>query len=114
LKDDNSDNIISCAQTSDHLRGQNAKQSGYSTLVEEMDSNRNYVNPIEPLIAGIAREAQDKFHSSIFFAMEPSDIYALRKIKLTPADHGEHYISASRFNSIINKATEHSQIDFFA
>ena len=80
--------------------------------VEEMDANKNYINPAEPLVAGIAREAQDRFHSSIFFAMEPSEVYALRKLKPTPASHGEHYISATRFNSIINKATEHSQIDF--
>ena len=46
--------------------------------------------------------------------MDPTEVYALRKMKLSPANLGEHYISAQRFNSIIDKATERSQIDFSA
>jgi len=114
LKNEENDDIISYAQTSNHMRRNNADMSGYATLVEEMDANKDYVNPVEPLIAGIAKEARDRFHSSIFFAMEPSEVYALRKLKPTQASHGEHYIPATRFNSIIDKATEHSQIDFIA
>lgn len=113
LQNDDNDEIISCAQTSNHFRSNSSSLCGFSTLIEEMNSNKNYANPMEPLLAGIVREAQNKFHSSITFAIDPKDIRLLSKMKLSSDKLGENFITEKRFNTIIDNAEEHSNINFY-
>lgn len=113
LQSDDSDEIISCAQTSNHLKSDSSNLYGFSTLIEEMDSNKKYANPVEPLLAGIIKEAQNKFHSSITFAMDPKDVHSLPKMRLSSDKLGESFITEKRFNTIIDNANEHSNINFY-
>lgn len=113
LQNDDNDEIISCAQTSNHFKNNSSNLFGFSTLIEEMDSNKNYINPVEPLLAGIIKEAQNKFHSSITFAIDPKDVHSLSKLKLSSDKLGDSFITEKRFDTIIDNANKHSNINFY-
>ena len=46
--------------------------------------------------------------------VNPNDVYALKGLRPTKSPAGDYYFSAKRFNAIIDKATERSQINFEA
>ena len=112
LEDDKTHESISCAQVSRHLRGKYLHQSGYATLIEDMDASKKYINPSEPLIAGLVKEAQDRMDSSIFLATPAHRVHSISNLRMTANKLGEHYILANRFNQVIDKATERSKIEF--
>ncbi|MBQ8635119.1 hypothetical protein IJX73_01165 [bacterium] len=112
LEDDETKDIVSCAQTSRHYRSNNLHQAGFSTLIEDMESSKAYINPSEPLIAGLAKEAQDRSDSSIFLARPIQDVHSISNVRMAANKLGEHYLTERRFNSVIDKACEHSQIEF--
>lgn len=112
LKDDKTQNLIGYALTSRHLRRENADLSGLATVVDEMNANYQYTNSAEPIIAAVAKAAQDRGDASVIIAMRPEDICYIKNIKFSQTKFEEPYLPEKRFNSIIDKATERSQIEF--
>lgn len=113
LQNDANDEIISCAQTSNHLNRNSLRLNGLSTLIDEMNSNKSYANPVEPLLAGIVKEAQNKLHSSVTFAIDPKEVHSLSKFKLSSDRNGDSFISEKRFNTMIDNAEKHSNVNFY-
>lgn len=111
LKVDDTDEVVSCAQVTHHLKPRNSKLAGLSTQIDALDTNMKFINPAEPLIAGVVKKAQERYDSFVVLTIHPEEMYGLKGIKLS--EHkGDSYIPEKRFNSIIDKSSERSQIEF--
>ena len=72
LTDDKTGKVISCAETSNHLRVSSSDISGKYLLVNEFNQNGNYIRPDIPMFAFLAKKAIVKGNSNI--AIGTSDI----------------------------------------
>ncbi len=111
LKDDKTDEVISYAQTSHHLKHKSTRHKGLSTSIDELEGNEHYINALEPMIAGIVKKAQERFDLSVYFNMRSEDVYSLGNLKL-PNENGDIFIREKRFETIINNAIQRSNIKF--
>lgn len=111
LCNDKNGEIVSCAQT-EHRFNVSPENFGTYTLIEALGENKNYVNPVEPLIGYIVKKADDRYDNSVYAAYGFDEKPDLKRIKFSESKLGEAFIPSKRFNSIINKAQEHSSINF--
>lgn len=114
LQNDKTGEVISCAETTHRYRTEPGANYGLYTLIEEMDENSKYINAAEPTLAYIVKRAQDRFDLSVYTAFGEDKIPSLKREKFTENNLGEFYIPHKRFNSMIDKAEEHSQIEYTA
>ena len=63
--------------------------------------------------AGITSESSKTSDERVLFAIRKEDVPSLNSIKLSETDFGELYIPRKRYNSIMQKAQERSQIEYF-
>lgn len=114
LQNDSNEDIISYAQTTRHIRKDGQHNNIRSTQIDEIDAHYGYINSTEPLVAGIAQEAQIRDDDRVVFALRKEDVPQIKAIKLNESEKGELYIPKKRYSSFINKAQERSQIEFYA
>ncbi len=112
LKDNETGEVISCAQTSHHYRTDPAKHPGLSTLIEEFSENPKYINAAEPLLAGITKRAQNRFDETVYTAFNLETLPSLKQAKFSKTKLGEFYIPQRRFDTLINQAEKRSQIEY--
>ena len=112
LQNDKTGEVISCAQTSHHYRPANAQNEGFSTLIEEMNENKKYINASEPLLAYIAKHAAERYDSTVYTAFTTDEIPSLKRAKFTQTKLGEFFIPEKRYYVLIDQAEKHSQIEF--
>lgn len=112
LQNDKTGEVISCAQTSHHYRPANAKNEGFSTLIEEMNENRKYINGAEPMLAYIAKHAEERYDSTVYTAFRLEEVPSLKRAKFTETKLGEFYLPQKRYNVLIDQAEKRSQIEF--
>lgn len=114
LKNGDNGETISYAQTSNHYRESDSEINGLYTKIDEYNTNPNYLNAMEPIIAQIVNEAEDRGSSSVAVSVGEDDVPMLKNIKFNKTKYGEYYIPEKRFESIIDKAQQRSQIKFWA
>ncbi len=112
LQNDKTQEVISCAQISHRYRP-SQKNQGFYSLIEEMNISNNYINGAEPIIAYLAYNAQNRLESSLYSAFHPEEIpIDMKRIKFSEGNKGEWYLPQRRFNTLIDRAQAHSQIEF--
>lgn len=111
LCNDKTGEIVSCAQT-EHRFKTTPENFGTYTLIRALGENKNYINPVEPLIAYIVKTACDRFDNSVYSVYGFDEMPVLKRIKFSESKLGEPFLPSKRFNSVINKAQEHSSINF--
>ena len=114
LQNDKTKEAISYAQTSHHFRPFNAKNEGLSTLIEEMRENTKYTNASEPLLAYIAKRAEERYDHTVYTAFGLDEIPSLKRAKFTETKLGEFFIPEKRYKVLIEQAEKRSQIEFLA
>ncbi len=112
LKDDNTNEVISCAQTSRHYRADNVEYPGYTTLIEEMKNNLKYVNPEEPVFAYLANHAINQYDSSLSIGFYPHNTKSLKHNNFSETKNGDWIIPEQRFLNLIDNASKRNQIEF--
>lgn len=106
LTNDKTGEVISCAQTSNHFRADEGKVSGSYMLLEEVNSNDKYINPIAPMIAFLADKAFNHFDSGIVIGTSELDDKTLKRAKFSRAQNGDWFIPQKRFIDFTDKATK--------
>ena len=104
--------VIAAAMTSHHYRTGNIKFPGYTTLVEELESNKKYLNPSEAVMAYIVSKAFNRFDDSVstaFYTDEPS---SLKNIMFSQTDNGDWIMPKKRYTDFIDRAQKRYSIDF--
>ncbi len=112
LKKMNSKDIMGFVETSRHLRPKNAEQSGFVTQVDKVNLNDRFIYTLMPILAQIAREADEKNDNAIIFAIRQEEIDGAKKMKLPKTKNFEPYIPNKKFDFLIDKADERAQIEF--
>ena len=113
LQDNKTKDVISYAQTTRHIGFDKNKTQIAKTHIDEIEANYSYINASEPLVAGITSESSKTSDERVLFAIRKEDVPSLKSIKLSETDFGELYIPRKRYNSIMQKAQERSQIEYF-
>ena len=112
LKNDKTQEVIACAQTSRHYRTGDAKSTGFSTLIEEMSQNSKYVNGAEPILAFIAHKAEGRFDNCVTTAFDRDVIPTLKNSKFTQLRTGDWYLPEKRYPILIDQAEKRANISF--
>ncbi len=113
MQNDRTMEVISCAQTEHRYGNFNKKNSGLYTLIEEMEENPNYINGMEPLTAGIIKNASARFDESIYTSFRAEEAPYLKRAKFSKTKEGAYYVPQKRFNAILMQAENRSQIDYY-
>lgn len=115
LKNDKTEEVISCAQTSRHFRTGNSKYQGCSTLINEMSENKKYVNGAEPLFAYLAKNASERYDECISTAFDQDEIQSsLKRSKFTQLKTGDWVIPKKRYQTLIEQAEKREDVNFIA
>lgn len=104
LKDDETDEVISCAATSTHLRMNDGKKSGFSLVIDEFAKSSKYLNSSEPMFAFLADKAIKHYNQNIIIGTSECDDETLKKFRFTKTKNGEWYMPERRFSNLINSA----------
>lgn len=104
LKNDSSNEVISCASVSSHLRRTEGKPTGISSVIDDFEGNYRYLNPEEPLLAFLADSAIKTYKQNIIVGSSDFDENALKRNKFSKSKIGEWYIPEQRFAQIIDQA----------
>ncbi len=111
LCNDDNGEVISCAQTQHRYRI-TPQHEGQYTLIKSLGENRNYSNPVVPLIGYIVKTASDRYDKNVFAAYTLDERPVLEKINFTEDKHGETFIPSEKFDSVLNGTKEHFSINF--
>ena len=112
LQDNDTEDVISYAQTTRHIGLDRNKNQIHKTHIDEIEASYSYVNAAEPLVAGITCDSSKTIDERVVFALRKEDVPSLKSIKLSETELGELYIPKKRYNSIMHKAQERSQIEY--
>lgn len=115
LKDDKTQEVIACAQTSRHYREAGTRKTTYTgkyTLIDEMEANKKYINGAEPVLAYIAYNADSQFDNFVSAAFDKDEVTPLRQEKFTQLRTGDWAIPKKRFSVLIDRAKEKEDINF--
>lgn len=115
LKNDKTQEVISCAQTSRHYRTGNAKYQGLSTQIEEMAENNKYANGAEPLFAYLAKNSGEFSDECILTAFDQDEITSsLKRSKFSQLKTGEWVLPKKRYQALIEQAEKREDVNFIA
>lgn len=115
LKNDKTDEVISCAQTSRHYRTGEAKYSGFSTLINEMGENKKYANGAEPIVSYLVKNAGERQDESVSTAFDQDEIQtSLKRSKFTQLKTGEWVLPQKRYQALIEQAEKREDVNFIA
>ena len=112
LKDNETNEVIAAAMTSHHYRTGNIKFPGYTTLVEELENNKKYLNPSEAVMAYIVSKAFDRFDDSVSTAFYNDEPSSLKSIMFSQTDNGDWIMPEKRYMDFIDRAQKRYRIDF--
>ena len=112
MKDDRTDEVISCTKTSRHYRRDNVEFPRLTTLIEELNTNPKYINSAEPMFAFLAQKAFNRFDESLTTASYPENPTILKRAKFTQTKNGDWVLPEKRFNNLIDTAQKRSNIEF--
>lgn len=112
LKDDKTDEVISCAETSHHYRAENVPHPGLSTLIDEMESNGKYVSSQEPLLAYLAYSAMNRFDDSVCVGFYNEDYSRFKRARFSETKNGDWILPDKRYINLIDNAAKRYNIEF--
>lgn len=101
LEDDESGEIIACAQTSQ--RYSQDGNEGYYTILEELQGNPDYVGSLIPMISYVAHSAQLNNHTHISTAFRQEEMPKLRGYEFMP-QNGVWTIPETKLNRVADNA----------
>ena len=112
LQNDKTKEVIACAQTSRHYRTGKSAYNGVSTLINEMNQNRNYINGAEPVLAYLAYNAGERFDKCVTTAFGRDEIPCLKNSKFTQLKTGDWCIPEKRYHILIDQAEKRENVNF--
>lgn len=114
LQNDKTKEVIACAQTSRHYRTGKSAYNGASTLIDEMNQNRNYINGAEPVLAYLAHKAASQFDTCVTTAFDKDEVPCLKNSKFTQLKTGDWCIPEKRYHLLIDQAEKRENVSFLA
>lgn len=112
LKDDKTQEVIACAQTSRHIRPENSTYSGQNTLIEEMSENPKYVDGAKPLIAYIAHRADSEFDNFVSTAFDTDIIPYLKDFNFIQIPTGDWIIPKGQYGILEKHVKNNAEASF--
>lgn len=101
MTDDKTGDVISCAETSNHLRVSNDKISGKYLLINEYNQSGNYIRPDVPMFAFFAQKAASGGNGNIAIGTPNIEESTLKKDGFLQAQNTEWYMPHTRYSGII-------------
>lgn len=101
--------IIACAMTSRHYSPKDGKMRGSYTLIDEMDVNRSYNDPVTPTLACIIEDAKTRKDRNVVTGVEDNFNPKLNKFRY---HKGSWILGQKSFSDILNRAENRSNITF--
>ncbi len=104
MTNDRTGEVISCAETSNHLRVSGDKNTVKYLLINEYNQNGNYIRPDIPMFAFFAKKANATGNSNIAIGTSNIDEKTLKKSGFSQTKNSEWYMPQRRFFDIISLA----------
>lgn len=111
LMTDKTNEIISAAQTSEHY-SRIGKYEGRYTSVDEVEHNKDFIDPMTPTLSHIAKEAMDRFSKHIITAFRTYEAPSLKNSKFTQNKNEVWFLPERRYHILIDTAEKRNQIDY--
>jgi len=104
MTDDRTGEVISCAETSNHIRVSDDKLSGKYLLVNEFNQNGGYIRPDIPMFAFFAQKSFWGRNSNIVMGTSNFEEKTLKRTGFSQAKNGEWFMNNRRYLDIIDFA----------
>ena len=114
LQNDETGEVISCAETSHRYRPVEFSHPGQYTLIEEAQENKKYNNGIEPLFAYVTKKASDKCDENIFTAFNEDSLPGIEKSEFLKTEQGAYFVPEERFHPVLMQDEKKYNIEYLA
>lgn len=111
-RNDNTEEVIACAETSRHYRPDNAEFSGHTTFIEEMSENPKYEKGGLPLLAHIIINANDNNDKCVSTSTYTNADDSLKEAKFTQIITGDWILPKEEYWNSITGAMQNSGINY--
>lgn len=101
--------IIACAMTSRHFSSKEGKIAGSYTLIDEIDVNSSYNDPITPTLACIVEDARSRKDRNVVTGVEDNFNPKLNKFRF---HKGSWILGQRSFSDILDRAENRNNITF--
>ncbi len=112
LKTEDTDEFISSAQVGRHFNLDSDKYLGSNTVIEELESNPEFVNPQLPLLSEIASDAYNDEDEYIFTSFGADEKPEMKKFSFSQTKFNNWIIPQRRYVNLIDKAEKQNQIEY--
>lgn len=112
LQTNDTKEIISAAQTSRHLNRSEGKYEGVNTIIDEYGENPDFVDPSTPILAHIAKTAQDKGDKFVLTAFRTEEAPSFKNASFSKSKHENWILPEKRYVNLIDRAEKRAGIEY--
>ena len=121
LKLDNSSEFVSSSEIGRHYTPNFDecgnilnKHRGTNTVIEELNTNPKFIGGKTPILAKIAKDANDKNDKFIFTSFTTDEIPDMKNYSFSKSKFGNWIMPKNRYENFISRAEKNSSIEYFS
>ncbi len=112
LENNLNNEVVSCAQTSRHVKLYDKDNCGFFTSLDEISGDNFYINPTLPIIGQIIKDSTEHYCASIVSANSEDEGEDLKKYKFSKNKYGDFVLPDKRFSTVEDMAAKRNQIEY--
>ena len=114
LKVDDSDEFASFAKVSRHYSMNGSKYDGFNTVIDQVESNPDFIDAELPLLSEIASEAYNSDDAFILTSFRADNAPYMKKSSFSETKEGNWVIPQRRFVNLIDRAEKINSIEYLS
>ena len=113
LENNENGEVVSCAETSRHIKRYPLIEDGTYTKIQSVNENKKYIDPFFPVLGQIIKEGIKHYDRGIKISDFYCDRKDMKKYKFSKTEDTDYWnIPERRFQEALTKVEQRNQIDY--